>query len=184
MIDHADDPQTPLQPNDGNLGFLRNGADLAVLFVVEEDDDSPGDLADYVTFFSGRKGGTASARMHLVPQGPPSLRTNGQRIDQAVIATGGTIHDYAAYGPTPAFSQAIVDSLLPGSRGCYPLRHVPVEAGGTPDLTVRVDGFPEAQGGGAYPWRFDASMNAVCFTTTAPPLGATIEIAYAQACDP
>jgi len=37
LVDHADDPSTQT-PNDGNLGFLRPDADLAIVFITDERD--------------------------------------------------------------------------------------------------------------------------------------------------
>src|SRR5690606_22983653 len=55
LVNNADDPRTPT-PNDGNAGFLRDEAALAVIFVGDEDDHSPDDVATYVDWLRALKG--------------------------------------------------------------------------------------------------------------------------------
>ena len=55
LVNRADDPRTAL-PNDGNQGFLREEAALAVVFVGDEDDHSPDAVDTYIRFLRELKG--------------------------------------------------------------------------------------------------------------------------------
>src|SRR5207248_1318178 len=55
LVHNTDDPRTA-QPNDGNDGFLRGSARLAVVFLSDEDDHSGFDPASYAQFLKSVKG--------------------------------------------------------------------------------------------------------------------------------
>src|SRR5262249_47067755 len=61
LVDSADAPGTPLG-NDGNLGFYRPTASLAVVVVSDDDDTSPDGVSAYVRFLQQLKGAGAAGR--------------------------------------------------------------------------------------------------------------------------
>jgi len=73
LVDHADDPRTP-EPDDGNLGFLRPDADLAIIFVTDEPDQSTSHgltPSGYISFFRSLKPGRAGmVRLHAITHPP------------------------------------------------------------------------------------------------------------------
>jgi hypothetical protein len=174
----ADDPRTPL-PNDGNLGFLRSTARLAVVVLSDEDDHSGFDAESYVQFLQAIKGTGMAHRTQLyalVPTdnrcttaGPPGPRfsTVAQRTNGAVgsICQG----DYGSF----------LDKLL--QRADRPQADFALGAtpNGTAEMSVRVAGvkLPADQ------WTYDPAHNAVVFQPAAVPTpGQTIEVRYRSAC--
>jgi hypothetical protein len=178
LITSADDPRTPL-PNDGNLGFLRSTARLAVVVVADEDDHSGFDTESYVQFLHAIKGTGMAHRTQLyalVPTnggcttaGPP-----GPRFSTVAQRTGGEVGSICMgdYGP-------FLDKLL--QRADNPQADFTLGAtpNGTAEMSVRVAGvkLPVDQ------WTYDPARNAVVFQPNAvPTLGQTIEVRYRSAC--
>ncbi|MGZ3457562.1 MAG: choice-of-anchor D domain-containing protein, partial [Archangium sp.] len=69
----ADDPRTPL-PNDGNLGFLRPTARLAVVVLSDEDDHSGFEPESYIQFLQALKGTGMAHRTQLYALVPTDNR--------------------------------------------------------------------------------------------------------------
>ncbi|WNG50174.1 choice-of-anchor D domain-containing protein [Archangium minus] len=174
----ADDPRTPL-PNDGNLGFLRPTARLAVVVVADEDDHSGFDPESYVQFLQAVKGTGMAHRTQLhalVPTdnscttaGPP-----GPRFSTVAQRTGGAAESICRgdYGP-------FLDKLLQRADGLQADFTLSTTPNGTEEMSVRVQGvrLPEEQ------WTYDAARNAVIFRGAAvPTAGQTIEVRYRSAC--
>ena len=173
LVDHADAPGTPLL-NDGNLGFYRQTASLAVVAVADDDDTSPDSVSTYVSFLQQLKGPGAAGRAALyaiVPSGEscPTGSGQGLRYAEAATRTGGAIESVCAsdFGP-------LLDDVV--SRAFAAQTHFPLS--GTPDaagVTVTVNGTP------ATGWVYDPVSNTVIFAVPPPP-GSTIKVTYTRGC--
>lgn len=192
-IDHADDPRYP-QPNDGNLGFLREDADLAVLVHSDEWDQSPAAPEAYARFLRGLKDDPRRVRFHAIVGDPVTgcsglgnAAQNGDRYVSVVDATGGTFHSLCSQSAQPAFSASVVEGITTLAR-CYELSAPPGDLNGdgaldAADIEVFWNGARLPAASGLRSWRFDTAKNAVCFTNTVSP-GTAIEITYQPACLP
>ncbi len=173
LVSRADDPRTPL-PNDGNAGFLRSEAALAVVFVGDEDDNSPDAVLTYVNFLQEKKGENQPQRVSVYAIAPTdsgcaSAGTGGGRYAEIAARTGGEVlsvctSDYAPLLRTVA------------NRAFSPQDTFPLTSAATPgSVRVTVDGAP------ATGWRYDAGINSVVFDVIPAP-GARIAISYSRAC--
>jgi hypothetical protein len=174
LVDHADDPRTPLS-SDGNLGFYRQSASLAVVVVSDDDDTSPDAVATYVHFLQTLKGAGNAARASLyaiVPSGQtcPSASGQGFRYAEAATRTAGAIESICAPDFGPLLQDVVNRAFSAQTR--FPLSGTPDAAG----VTVKVDGTPVATG-----WVYDAPSNTVVFDSPPAP-GAVIEISYSRGC--
>lgn len=173
LVSRIDDPRTPL-PNDGNLGFLRDSAGLAVVFVSDEDDRSPDDVETYVRFLRELKGRHQPQRatMYAIAPTENSCGTaggTGTRYAQAVSRTGGELLSVCAPDYAPLLRSVASRAFTPQSS--FPLSSTPDGA-----ITVTVNGVVQRTG-----WRYDRAANAVVFDPL-PPAGARIAIEYRRAC--
>ncbi|HZX40444.1 MAG TPA: hypothetical protein VFE93_01320, partial [Myxococcaceae bacterium] len=173
LVDHADDPRTPLG-NDGNLGFYRQTASLAVVLVSDDDDTSPDAVTTYVHFLQQLKGPGAAGRASLyaiVPSGQtcPSASGQGLRYAEAASRTGGAIESICASDFGPLLQDVVGRAFSAQTR--FPLSGTPDSAG----VTVTVNGTP------ASGWVYDAPSNAVVFAAPPPPR-AVIEVSYTRGC--
>jgi hypothetical protein len=159
LVDHADDPSTPTGPADGNAGFLRAGARLAIVFLSDEEDTSQRPVSFYESFFKGLKGDdpslvSISAIIGTAPLGScPTASSVGSRYEAlAVLST-------AAFGPRQAF----------------PLSGTPGDPSG---ISVKVNGQPVVGG-----WHYDAGTRSVVFDlASAPSAGELVEVTYPLGC--
>jgi hypothetical protein len=173
LVDNADAPGTPL-PGDGNLGFYRQTASLAVVVVSDDDDTSPDTVATYVRFLQQLKGPGAAGRAALyaiVPSGQtcPSASGQGLRYGEAATRTGGAIESICAPDFGPLLQDVVSRAFTAQTR--FPLSGTPDSAG----VTVTVNGTPA---GG---WVYDAVSNSVVFAAP-PPAGAEILVSYTRSC--
>jgi hypothetical protein len=173
LVDHADDPRTPL-PSDGNLGFYRQTASLAVVVVSDDDDTSPDTVATYVRFLQQLKGAGNAARSSLyaiIPSGQtcPSASGQGFRYAEAASRTGGGVESICAPDFGPLLQDVVSKAFAPQTR--FPLSGTPDASG----VTVTVDGAP------ATGWVYDAASNTVVFASPPPP-GSVIEVSYTRGC--
>lgn len=173
LVNSADDPLTPL-PDDGNLGFYRDTASLAVVVVSDDDDTSPDSVDTYVRFLQQLKGAGAAGRASLyaiVPSGEVCPTASGQGIRYAETAarTGGAIESVCAQDFAPLLQDVVNRAFAAQTR--FPLSAAPDASG----VTVTVNGAPAAG------WVYDAPSNSVVFAV-APPPGASIEVTYTRGC--
>ncbi len=173
LVDHADDPVTP-QPNDGNLGFYRETASLAVVVVSDDDDTSPDSVDTYVRFLQQLKGAGNAARSSvyaIVPSGTtcPSASGQGVRYAEAAARTGGAVESVCANDFAPLLADVVNRAFSAQTR--FPLSGTPDASG----VTVTVDGAPA---GG---WVYEPVSNTVIFGSPPPP-GAVIEVSYSRGC--
>jgi hypothetical protein len=181
LVDHADDPRTA-EPNDGNLGFLRSAARLAVVFVADEDDHSGFDPVSYIQLMQTLKGPGSSHRTSayaLVPTdascrtaGPP-----GPRFAQVAQATGGEVRSVCGDDYVSFLDK--VSRRASGAQADFRLTQQASDAG---EITVKVDGRRLEAG---TVWTYDAGTNSVVFAPgSVPRSGQTVEVRYRSVCGP
>jgi len=173
LVSSADDPRTPL-PSDGNLGFLREEAALAVVFVGDEDDNSADDVGTYVRFLQSKKGLSQPQRAVIYAIAPtaqqcPTAGGVGTRYAEAAAKTGGQVLSVCAPDYGPLLADVANKAFSPQAR--FPLSATPVPG----SIAVTVNGAA------ASGWTYDAAANAVAFNT-APAPGAKIAISYRRTC--
>lgn len=173
LVDSADAPNTTL-PNDGNLGFYRPDARLAVIVVTDEDDHSDKDPSFYLQFFRNLKGPANADKVTVhgvLGNGCSTASGNGDRYGVVISGTGGTTESIC----TSDWGRSLVN-LAQSTFGFslrFPLTGTPVG-----NVTVKVNGRVVNTG-----WSYDAAANAVVFTENAAPApGARIEVTYTPAC--
>ena len=173
LVSSADDPRTPL-PSDGNLGFLREEAALAVVFVGDEDDNSADDVGTYVRFLQSKKGLAQPQRAVIYAIAPtaaqcPTAGGIGTRYAEAATRTGGAVLSVCAPDYGPLLQDVANKAFSPQTR--FPLSATP--AGGSISVTVN--------GAGVSGWSYDPAGNAVVFAT-APAPGARVAVSYRRTC--
>jgi hypothetical protein len=167
-----------------NAGFLRDDALLSIIYVSDEDDQSPGAVSDYVAQLLAVKNNAAEAVVASaiagdVPQGCDSY---GNRADDGVryldVASG--LGGVFASICTPDWSDTMeeigIGTFAALTR--FELSRVPDES----TLVVTVDGqtIPESETNG---WTFDPESNAIVFHGDhVPEAGEEINISYTAEC--
>jgi hypothetical protein len=178
LVTANDDPRTPLA-SDGNAGFLRPDARLALVFVTDEEDFSHESTAFYTTFFKGLKGNNPDLLSISAIIGPenlgscPTASSTGSRYLELARATGGAVESIC----TPDWSRSLVNlsNSVYGLKRSFKLSTEPADPSA---ITVVVDGAPVTAG-----WSYDAKSNSVVFTPEATPAaGAVIEVTYPLGC--
>lgn len=178
LVNELDDPRTTLA-NDGNGGFLRADARLAIVFLTDEEDFSPSPLSHYETFFKAVKNNDASMLTISAIAGPKDLSTcptassSGTRYISLADATGGVVENIC----TSDWSKSLqsLSSNAFGPKRVFPLTQTPRDPA---DLTVTVNGVPVTSG-----WTYDAATNSISFDAdSAPSNGSMIEATYALGC--
>ncbi len=177
LITGADDPRSTL-PNDGNLGFLRPSARLAVIFVADEDDNSGFSPDTYIQFLRNLKGPSMSHRVQawaIVPDGScTTAGPSGARFAAVAQGTGGAIASVCSGSYDGLLSQA--SGRASGPQADFRLSF-PVRA--AEDITVTVDGQVVPPG----EWSYDPATHTVVFAPWAvPSQGQTIEVSYVGDC--
>jgi len=179
LIYGEDDPRTA-QSNDGNGGFLRPEAKLAIIFLSDEEDFSSQPVSFYETYFLALKGNDKSKLSVNAIVGPMDLSTcptsssSGSRYMQLASATGGVVESICT--PNWASSLEKLSNSAFGPNRNFPLSEVPADA---TRITVQVDGAPVTAG-----WRYDARTNTVVFEREAAPApGSLVEITYPLGCN-
>lgn len=174
LVNRADDPRTAL-PDDGNLGFLRTEAALAVVFVSDEDDHSPDDVDTYVQFLKTAKGMYQPQRVTAFAIAPTATGCStaggaGTRYAQLVQKTGGDVMSVCSGDYAPLLQQVATKAFSAQTR--FPLSARP-DAG---TIKVIVNGTEQTSG-----WSYDSATNSVSFSPV-PPAGARISITYKRSC--
>lgn len=169
-----DDPRTSL-PNDGNRGFLRDAAALTLVFVGDEDDNSPDHVETYVRAYQSLKGINQPQRVtvYAIAPGPTTCSSSGgagTRYQEAAQRTGGEVLSVCSGDYAPLLRNVASKAFEP--QESFPLSEEP--EGGS--LAVSVDGAPRTSG-----WTYQSGSNAVVFSP-APPAGARIDVTYRRSC--
>ncbi len=166
----------PLLANE-NAGFLRAEADLFVVFVSDEEDQSPLPVADYAARLAETKEGDpdrvfVAAIVGPSPAGCHDASGNadaGTRYLDLAARTGGLAGSICE----PEFATTL-ESLafeIAAPRAEFPLSRVP----DAETIAVWVSGQPQAE----YRWEYLADRNAIAFAEAhVPPYGARVRIEY------
>lgn len=175
---------TPPLSTGSNAGFLRTGAQLAIVCVTDDSDYSPQPAAYYQAEFLNLKQGqpndlTVSAIAGYQQPCSATLLEDG-RYAAMTAATGGVREEICTADWAQALGRLSLTTF--GQSGRYFLR-------GSPDLAarpieVRVDGVViSPMMGPAQVWSYDAVSNVVSFAELfRPPAGSRIEVRYRPAC--
>ena len=165
-----DDVRTPLT-NDGNAGFLRPDAALAIVVVSDEDDVSPGSVAQYVAALRALKPESPVSFSAFVPPlgGCPSGSSPAPRYLEAARALGGVTASVCEADAGTALDTLAEGLFVP--RDTYVLSH-PAE---TSSLEVSLDARVITG------WRYDPATRALRFPSPPAP-GSVLEVRYTEPC--
>ena len=163
-----------------NRGFLRDDASLEVVFLSDEEDQSPARVSFYVDFLKSIKGFRNEGLLHASAiVGPPGgCQSNngaadaGNRYIDVVEATNGSWHSICAEDYGPALDE--IGNRAFGVRVQFFLSRVPDPA----TITVTVEDAARPQG-----WEYDEDSNSVIFDEAAvPEPGEAVAISYSARC--
>lgn len=171
-----------------NSGFLRPDAYLALIFISDEEDQSPQTVDFYVNYFKAIKGfrnaNLFSASAIVVPEGGGFGGSNvGHRYTELAERTGGIFESIL----TTDWAQALQNLGLSvfGYKSRFFLSNQPLEE----TIEVLVNGtIVGSAGSGATPsgsvlWTYEAAGNSVNFATLAiPEPGSEILVRYVARC--
>jgi hypothetical protein len=178
LVNSSDDPRTAL-PNDGNAGFMRPDAKLAIVFLSDEEDYSTPPVSFYETFFKALKGDDPSMLSISAIVAPvalstcPSASSAGTRYIQLAQSTGGVVESICT--PDWASSLQNLSSSAFGPRRRFALSELPSDPA---QISVQVNGIPVT---GTWTYE-DASRTVVFDEASAPPPGSIIQITYPLGC--
>ncbi len=179
LVSSTKAPGTPW-PNDGNAGFLRDDARLALLAVSDADDAndvvSPAPVSDYVQRLAAVKHGARDliSFAGMVPLQPCKTAEGvGRRYMEIARQLNGHLEDICDLANFGALLEnALGNLLLPLTS--FPLSAVPRDPGA---IEVTVDGVATSQ------WSYDPASNRIVFPPSAvPPPGSHITARYEPAC--
>lgn len=183
LIDHTDDPRT-VQPNDGNAGFMRASAQLAVVFLADEDDHSGFDPKSYIKFLQSLKGPNQGHRVHvygLLPdaQSCGTGQTAGQNAPRyAEVANGTGGATASVCGGSATYSNLLWQVLQP-ANGPQAEFKLSFPAASAADISVYVNGVLEP----TVNWYWNGPKNTIKFTSgNVPAAGDNIEVRYVSQC--
>jgi len=171
-----------------NRAFLRDDATLEIVFVSDEDDQSPSDLNFYINFFKNLKGFYNSNLLHahaiVGPNGGCSSSNgdavSGSRYIDVANQTGGNVISICE--PDFATGLKSIGELAFGLKVQFFLTRIPDPA----SITVKVDNVPcDASGGGQSNWVYDEPSNAIIFNEAGgcmPQPGQDVWIHYETVC--
>jgi hypothetical protein len=181
LVNNTDDPATP-QPNDGNAGFLRTDAKLAIILLSDENDHSPNcpndDVSYYETFFKALKNNDPAMLSISAIVGPMNLSTcptaseSGVRQIRLAQATGGQVESIC----TQNWAQSLLNigTNVFGAQRTFKLTNTPSDP---TQILVQINGSTVTG------WTYDATSNSVVFTvSTAPSPGSVVQITYPLGC--
>ena len=168
-------------PNDGNAGFLRDDARLALLAVSDADDANdvinPPPVSDYVSRLAQVKKGALDliSFAGLVPltHCEPQAEGVGTRYMELAKQLNGHLEDICDLGNFGSMLESSLGGLL------LPLTSFPLSARprDPQDIAVTVDGVPVTD------WTYDPASNRIVFPASAvPPPGSHITARYEPGC--
>lgn len=185
----ADDPTTP-RPGDGNLGFLREGAHLAVLLVTDGDDASlVWDAEPLVGALFASRGVDRYSVHAILPQQPCAGGSSGDRLLDLVETTGGRLADRCGGDLAAAVNDLALFAM--GMPARLSLRGTPTDLDGDGsidaadgEIAVRVNGrnVPPVNSRDQKVWEFDAALDAVVFSPFHLFVGGQVQVEYDAMC--
>ena len=156
-----------------NPGFLRGTGSLAIVYVSDEDDQSPMTPHDYAADLLALGGPRRVQANVIIGEGPAGCSgSNGQagygaRYDDVRYLTGGALDSIC----TAPYAQALTDLGGSGFGYLYQFTLSQPVTGVVASVAVNGLSVPSAD------WSYDSASNSVTFTEAAVPApGATIEI--------
>jgi len=174
--------------NGYNAGFLREDAKLTVIYVSDEEDQSPAAVEFYVQYFLNLKGTrewvTLSAICGDLPDGcdDPNMgsATPAPRYHEVLTGTGGAFHSICQTD----WSGLMTDL---GEDAFAPIRTFPLSRPADPaTIEVTVDSTPVPEAGipnGPNGWTYIEQTNAVWFgENVLPPNGSIVRVTYTALC--
>jgi hypothetical protein len=168
----------PILRGGHNQGFLRPDAALALIFVSDEEDQSPLSPGAYVAAFRSLKGAARPERLSasaVVTTGAACAYETGLRYRAVAEALSGLVRPICTSDWAGVVSD-LADRAL-GLRASFPLAQPPVPG----SLAVFVDGARAPSDA----WRFDAADRQIIFAPGAVPApGRRVEVRYQPACAP
>lgn len=170
LVNHADDPGTP-EPNDGNLGLVRDDARLAVVVVSDEDDESPESVERRVRALRQAKPASPFTFVAIVaPAGGCATAVEpGTRYLEAARRLGGLTGNVCD-SDWSATLNTLADTLF------EPLVRWVLDAPADPaTLSVTIDEVPTDA------WTYDAASHTVVFDQPPPP-GSRLRFRYQEPC--
>ncbi len=182
----------PLSGTD-NAGFVRPEANLAVLVISDEEEQSPQAPSYYLNSFLNIKGfkranqftfSAIAGFVQPVPTGCNYTYDVNDRYRELVINSGGVRENICT--PDWAATLQQLGKTAFGYRSVFFLNAVPDLSAGKV-LAVAVDGnaLPELTGAGVRNWTYDPVANALRFEPAAvPTAGQTLAITYTVGCLP
>ncbi|AGC47856.1 putative lipoprotein [Myxococcus stipitatus DSM 14675] len=178
LSEQTDDPRTAL-PNDGNWGFVRPAARMAVVVLADEDDNSGFSPDSFIQFLQTLKGTGMAHRSQLYALVPTDNRcsTAGGDADRFIEVARGT--GGRADSICEGSYRSLLDSVI--QRAGEPQADFPLTADPTGDgeMAVRVQGQPVPEN----QWTYDAVANAIVFEPAAVPRpGQAVEVRYRSVC--
>lgn len=171
----------PLISSD-NIGFLRQDAVLAVVFISDEIDQSPQSIDVYTTFLRNLKGGSGNVAVNVIvgdaPAGcssPDGIADAGGRYLEAATMLNGVFSSICSSDWSPALTQFGSGAGF-GLSWAFPLSEVPSDVS---SITVDVNGSPAP----STDWSYDAATNSILFDENSiPSPGQAIEVHYGVSC--
>ncbi len=178
LASSASAPGTPFTA-DGNAGFLREDAKLAIIIISDEEDFSPQPVSFYETFFKALKNNDPNMLSISAIVTPANIGTcptgvsSGNRYIQLAGSTNGVVDSICTQNWAASLNQIGDNIYGPAKR--FPLSQQPGDPTG---VSVVVNGQPALFG-----WQYDALTNTVVFDdNSVPPNGSSVEITYPLGC--
>lgn len=199
LIDVADSAMP--EANDGNLGFLRNDANLSVVFVSNTVDQSPDTLLQYfyelIAIKGFRNANMFSAHAIVGDFGGCTVPGGGSAADGhqyrwMASQSGGSFASVCSSSWSEVLESIGAKTI--GFRTRFALGGVPEDSDADgaitdrvspPEIEVFVNGtrMPSVSSRGEDVWAYDATTNEVVFERNfVPAPGSQIEVTYKSAC--
>ncbi len=175
---------TPPATDGVNAGFLREDALLSIIFVSDEEDQSPGDVADYVDAYLAAKDYDAEAVIASAVAGDVPLGCDGAGGSATAggryFAVAAALQGVFASICTPDWATVMAELGLTtfDALSRFSLSRLPDEA----SITVTVDGVPVPEDP-LNGWTYDPDTNSVRFHGTAVPVADDeVSVSYTAEC--
>jgi hypothetical protein len=158
-----------------NAGFLRDKATLSVIVVSDEDDSSPVNATNFVSWFQGLKADPEMARFNGFFDVMFEEIFSWDGYIDAVEATGGFYDSI-----TSSSFELALQELSFAAAGMVITFYLTEEPATLADMTVTVDGV-EVDQSTEDGWTYDSETNAITFHgDSIPGPGADVTISYTQ----
>ncbi len=162
-----------------NLGFERPDADLAILHLTDETDQSAMSPGAFDAWLSAYKAAPALTSYHAIAGPAVSCGldwvSSGQALLDLAAQYGGTAISICDANWQSELD-GMADAIAPGALGLYLLSDLPDPLTLYVEVTEPLGGVVVAAQGVDYD--YDAANNAIVFTGYAPPVGSDVYVSY------